>query len=192
MLTRFWHGNRIGQGYKATIALALLGITQELLDNYWVFTSVPLIEDHNSDTSAKFFYMLAQLLINAAAYGARGLTLDYLRKMFQKKHNIEESNSSSLIKFWRGSGIWHGYKATTALAFVGIAKELLDNYWVFTATPMVEGQNSDASTKFFYTLAQLLVNAAISGADGLTLDYLRSIFLENYNAEESNLLSHPA
>jgi hypothetical protein len=103
MSFKFWDGDRNWSGYKATTLLLTCGIISAFVENYWVFTDIPLSEDYDT-TSYKIFYMLLQVVRNEALFGAIGLNLDYARSMYLAKERqrqgllsindeIEESSS---------------------------------------------------------------------------------------------------
>lgn len=89
----FFHRNR------ATIFMLSVGVVETFLDNYWVFTSLPMAGDNpaDNDVTAKFFYFLAQLVVNSAKDGALGLAIDYLRDIHHQNQNAEPSEQSSLV-----------------------------------------------------------------------------------------------
>jgi len=66
---------------KATLFFALAGAGKALLDNYWVFTNIPLVgtEGYDDQVTAKIFYMLAQMVVTGAEYGGVGFVIDRVR-----------------------------------------------------------------------------------------------------------------
>lgn len=68
----FWRRN------KATIALGLVGAGKALLDNYWIFTNLPLVDTEGSETTSKVFYMLGQVILTSTLSAAMGYIIDHL------------------------------------------------------------------------------------------------------------------
>lgn len=89
MALTFWQGDGRWLGYKATTIFLMSGIVKALLDNYWVFTDVPLAEQTNS-TSAKFFYIASQVAFTSVLYAGVGLSTDYLRSIFHATQHEDE------------------------------------------------------------------------------------------------------
>ena len=68
----FWRRN------KATITLGLVGAGKSLLDNYWVFTNLPLADTEGSEVTSKAFYMLGQVILTSILSAAVGYIIDHL------------------------------------------------------------------------------------------------------------------
>lgn len=81
---------------KATLICATLGATDALLDNYWIFTSTPLVDNDPSDVTRKFFYMLAQVSVTAGLWSVVGRVLDNLRN-----GNIGQNDAEKPILMFR-------------------------------------------------------------------------------------------
>lgn len=96
------------------------------------------------------------------------------------------------LLFWSGDNRWRGYKATTILATCAVVNELLDNYWIFSATPLTDNGGSQIASKFFYLMAQLAVSGTLFGTIGLGVDYLRSMYQEENIKSESDTLLRPS
>lgn len=71
----FWQRN------KTAVVLGLAGGAKSLLDNYWVFTSLPLAGPENWEKTDKFFYLLAQMTLASILWGTVGSGVDRLRRI---------------------------------------------------------------------------------------------------------------
>lgn len=69
----FWNKN------KAALILSAAGVAKSLLDNYWIFTNLPLATESTSDPTAKFFYILGQAVVGSIQWGGVGYGIDLLR-----------------------------------------------------------------------------------------------------------------
>lgn len=65
---------------KAAIVFSVCGVAKALLDNYWVFTNLPLAgseESHHQETG-KVFYLLAEGFLGGLVAGGVGHIIDRL------------------------------------------------------------------------------------------------------------------
>jgi hypothetical protein len=80
--SKFWDGERNWLGYKATTLLFTSGIIRAFVENYWVFTEIPLAEEHDT-TAEKTLYMLLQIAATVALYATVGFGVDHLRSIYK-------------------------------------------------------------------------------------------------------------
>jgi len=93
----FWSGSGNWQGYKATTVLALTGAVKNLfLENYWVFTNIPLSGQDVSEPASKFFYSCGLLIAGAVLWGGVGLGVDYLRSAHMERNPTEDTRLKTL------------------------------------------------------------------------------------------------
>lgn len=86
-LNSFWNGNGgTWKGYKATTIGATAGIINSVTENSWVFTSLPLAGQTDSNVAEKTFYLLALVLTTAILYGMVGFGVDHLRSNNDAEH----------------------------------------------------------------------------------------------------------
>lgn len=87
-LNTFWHDN------KGTIVVTSAAIVKTLLDNSWIFTSLPLPGQDASYPVSKFFYLLSQAMTAGVMWGAVGKGLDYARAI----HESKTTETSGLVQ----------------------------------------------------------------------------------------------
>ena len=67
MNMRFW---------PRPITMGGAGLSRALIDNAWVFTSIPLPGQRNSDDSGRIFYSLAEAIVTGILASDAGRMLD--------------------------------------------------------------------------------------------------------------------
>ena len=65
---------------QATWGTAILAVSKTLLDNYWVFTGIPLGEN-GSGAGIKLLYLTAQVAVNGGLGAVVGHGVDQVRQM---------------------------------------------------------------------------------------------------------------
>ena len=79
-----------------------------------------------------------------------------------------------LLTFWYGEGRWRGYKATSLSLLIALLQTFVENYWVFTNTPLDQNNtHAQGAQKTFYMTGEIAATLAIYGMIGLSLDYVR-------------------
>jgi hypothetical protein len=98
---------------------------------------------------------------------------------------------SYVSSLWAGSENqnWRGYKATSILALVALGKNLVENYWVMTDTPLA-GNVADPAAKAFYLIGQSLFALTMGGSLGLVIDYERSRYHSENTKTETTPFMH--
>ncbi len=97
---------------------------------------------------------------------------------------------NSIVGLWNGDGNkWHGYKNSLSLLPGSFVYILINNSWVFTATPLAGQRENDPAAKTFYMLGLLLATAAVVLPIGLHLDHSRSERLNREAVTETSNLT---
>lgn len=175
-VSSFWNGDgKKWHGYKATSVVTTAAILNEFLDYYWLFTSLPLPGQKDSQVADKFFYMLAQLIFTGVKWGAVGITNDYTRSIY---NNQKVADNNKCL----------GYIAT-GIVLAAIINELLDYEWIFTSLPLIGQQGSQVADKVFFMLAQVICTVVMWGTVGMTAYYVHSLYndIEETAKETSKL-----
>jgi hypothetical protein len=80
------------QQHKAATTVAGLAMAKTLVDNYWIFTNIPLVGGSDSEVASKFFYLLAELSLAAGLGGALGHVIDKLNTLPEQLNRQGYSN----------------------------------------------------------------------------------------------------
>jgi len=158
---------------RAKIILGLAATTKTLLDNYWLFTTVPLDSDHENEFILKTFYVMGQSLAVLTLWGfGVGTLLDNERRrenLFLDDTSISEPLSVNLTR----SSFFKTNQAQFVTMSLGVTKALMDNYWLFTRVPLAGEAHSDPISKSLLIVGQCVVTGLLWGQIGRIIDYHR-------------------
>lgn len=168
MLT-FINKKKLSETYKKNrivVNQSIALIAYLLVENSWIFTDMKIAGSPESQSAAKSAFFIADSALTFTLFLTLAKALDNVRN---KMAQVQVKKPSIAI--------------TTGVAAAG--QKIVENYWIFTETPLPGQLESSAVAKFFYLTILALSYATIIGSIGYGLDTIQQVLSSNEEENEN-------